>query len=162
VIRPATAADAAAVEAILLGSYPALMAGHYDPELLAALLPLMTKPNPRLLDSGTYHLAELSGEPAGCGGWSMEAPGSQVTQPGIAHIRHFAAKREHSRKGVGRAIYTRCETEARAAGITTIICYASLNGEPFYASLGFKRIGLIEVPIGNHHSFPSVHMARAI
>jgi GNAT superfamily N-acetyltransferase len=138
------------------------MAGSYDRETLAHALPLITGPNPRLLGCGTYYLAELDGEPVGCGGWSREAPGSVAAEPGIGHVRHFAAAGQHSRKGIGRAIFGRCEADARTAGIGTLICYASLNAEPFYASLGFRRVGLIHVAIGKQVTFPSVHMELSL
>ena len=161
-IRCAEPGDAAAVEAVLLSSFPSLLAGSYDPETLAQALPLITRPNPQLLGCGTYYLAELDGEPVGCGGWSRQAPGRTTTEPGIAHVRHFAAAGQHSRKGIGRAIFRRCEADARAAGIRTLICYASLNAEPFYASLGFRRVELIHVPIGKQVTFPSVHMELSL
>jgi GNAT superfamily N-acetyltransferase len=162
VVRAARAGDAAAVAGVLARSFPALMRGAYPPELLARALPLMTRPHPRLLGSGTWFLAELDGEPAGCGGWSLDAPGSRETRPGVAHIRHFATAAEHAGRGVGRAIFARCEAQARPAGVERFECLASLNGEGFYAALGFERVGPVDVPMGPEVLFPSVLMTREI
>lgn len=161
-IRAAHAQDAVAVENVLNSSYPRLMSGTYAADLLARALPKMTRPHPKLLGSGTYLLAEIEKRAVGCGGWSLAAPGSAQTQPGVAHIRHFATATEWIGRGIGRAIYDRCETQARAAGVQLFECYSSLNGEAFYAALGFQRIGITEVPMGPDLSLPSVHMSRVL
>ena len=56
-IRVATPEDREAVTRLLQRSYPALMAGSYEPAVLAAALPLMTQANPALLASGTFVVA---------------------------------------------------------------------------------------------------------
>jgi GNAT superfamily N-acetyltransferase len=161
-LRVATPDDAAAVRHVLVNSYPALMAKAYDPELLARALPRITLPHPKLLAGGTYYLVEADGYAAGCGGWSWWRPGSDEVEPGLAHIRHFATHCDWTGRGVGRALYERCEQDARAAGADRFECYASLNGEGFYAALGFARIGAMEVAMGPGLDFPSILMRRPI
>jgi GNAT superfamily N-acetyltransferase len=161
-IRIATPDDAPLVRAILEDSYPALMATAYPAELLARAMPLITRPHPRLLAGGTYYLAEVDGEIAGCGGWSFWEPGGGAVETGLAHIRHFAVCESWSGRGVGRALYDRCESEARAAGADRFEVQSSLNGEAFYARLGFERIGPIDVPMGPDLVFPSILMRRSI
>ena len=161
-IRVTVPDDAAAVRDVLVDSYPALMEGAYPPELLARALPLITRPHSRLLAGGTYYLAEAEGEAVGCGGWSFWAPGSHAAEPGLAHIRHFAVRSGWSGRGVGRALYECCARDARAAGARDFEAQASLNGELFYAALGFVRIGPIDVPMGPDLAFPSILMRRAI
>ena len=159
-IREALGEDRAAVEDVLRRSFAPLMAQAYDAGLLARALPLMTRAHPRLLGSGTYFLAEADGRAVGCGGWSLTAPGRDRIEPGVAHIRHFATAADFTGRGVGRRLYERCETQARAAGIARFECYSSRNGEGFYASLGFRRIALIGVAMGPDLLFPSIHMKR--
>lgn len=161
-VRAAHLQDAAAVEEVLTCSYPKLMRRAYDPDLLARALPRITRPDLKLLGSGTYMLAEARGQPVGCGGWSLVAPGTTDSQPGIAHIRHFATLPEWAGCGIGRLIYDRCEQQARAAGVQLFECHSSLNGEPFYAALGFHRVCLIDVDMGPDLRFPSVRMLRSI
>ncbi len=162
-VRAATPADAAGVAAVLEASYPRLMAAAYAPELLARALPLMVRPNPALLASGTYYVAEMDyGAVVGCGGWTRERPGCREVEPGLAHIRHFATRAESAGRGVGRAIYRRCEAQALAAGITVFECYASLNAERFYAALGFAAVGRFDVPLGGSLLLPSVVMRRFV
>ena len=161
-VRVAEPGDAEAVARVLRASYPVLMAEAYDPALLARALPSITRPHPGLLRSGTYYLCEADGRAVGCGGWSFAEPDGRATEPGIAHIRHFATDARFAGRGVGRALYLRCETDARAAGAAGFLCYASRNGEGFYAALGFARIAAIDVPMGPDLLFPSILMRRAI
>jgi predicted N-acetyltransferase YhbS len=161
-IRTARAGDLAAIDRVLAASYPALMAGAYERGLLARALPMMTKAQPRLVDSGTYYVAEAGGEIVGCGGWSREAPDAPAREESVAHIRHFAVARDWIGRGIGRALYRCCEERARRDGIRVFECYSSLNGEPFYRALGFTRLAAIEVPMAPGTSLPSVHMRRAI
>ena len=161
-IRTTSPDDAEGVRIVLEDSYPALMAPAYEPGLLARVLPLITRPHPRLLSEGTYYLAEVEGEPVGCGGWSFWDPFSGQEMPQLAHIRHFAVRSGWAGRGVGRALYARCETSARAAGARRFEAQSSLNGEPFYAALGFARIGPIEAPMSEGLTFPSILMRREI
>lgn len=161
-VRNATAADANLIGEVLVASYPALMAGAYDEELLARALPLMTRPHPKLLVSGTYYVAEIEGEPVGCGGWSREEPGSGSLEPGVAHIRHFAVSERFVGRGIGRILYGRCAADARRVGVRRLECYSSLNGEPFYSALGFATVRSIDVRMATDLIFPSIHMRRSI
>lgn len=160
-IRVACPEDEAAVRLVLEDSYPVLMAGAYPSQLLARALPLITRPHPRLLAGGTYYVAEADGEPVGCGGWSFWMP-ERAAEAGLAHIRHFAVRSGWAGRGVGRALYARSELEARAAGARRFECQSSLNGEAFYAALGFARIAPIEVPMAPDLLFPSILMRRDI
>jgi N-acetylglutamate synthase-like GNAT family acetyltransferase len=162
-LRVATSADADAVASVLRPSYSRLMAGAYPPELLARTLPLITRANPQLLGSGSYYLVlARDGRAAGCGGWTPHPPGAREADPRRAHIRHYAVHPDFLRRGVGRMLYARCEADARAAGFAAFEAWASLNGEPFYAALGFRPLGRIETAMPGGIRFPAVRMERAI
>ncbi|MBN1238957.1 MAG: GNAT family N-acetyltransferase [Gammaproteobacteria bacterium] len=162
-VRIAVPEDSAAVTALLQASYPVLMAAAYDEADLAPALDPMTKANERLLRSGTYYVAQAgNGTLLGCGGWTRERPGTSSVEPGVGHLRHFATHPGWARRGVGRAIYRRCEADARAAGIEEFECYASLNAQKFYAALGFDSVRsiVIDFPLGI--SLPAMLMRRPI
>ena len=162
-IRVASPEDSSGVETLLRASYPALMRGSYDAAALEKTLPLMTRANPHLLSSGTYYLAENgAGLAVGCGGWTKGRPGTGEIDTGLAHIRHFGTHPEWTGHGIGRAIFARCETEARAAGVRRFECYSSLNAEAFYAKLGFKQIRRLEIDMGPDMTLPSILMKRDI
>lgn len=162
-VRIATPEDSDSVTALLQASYETLLRGAYDDELLDKVLPAMTRAQPGLLASETYYVAALEQDLfAGCGGWTRERPDDGEISPGIGHIRHFAVHPRCARRGVGRAIYERCRSDAASAGLRKFECYSSLNGEPFYAALGFERLRIIQVPMHNNIGFPSVHMVATI
>ena len=121
----------------------------------------MVRANPALLRCGTYYLAQGPEEAAvGCGGWTFERPGAagEPRDRSLGHIRHFATHPNWLRHGVGRALFARCATEARAAGVRRFECYSSLVGEPFYGALGFVAVESITLDIGPGIAFPSVRM----
>jgi N-acetylglutamate synthase-like GNAT family acetyltransferase len=161
--RVARLDDGLAVDALLQASYPNLMASAYEQALLVPALKLMTKANPSLLASGTYYVAESrAGLVVGCGGWTLERPGTDTVQPKRAHIRHFATHPDWTKRGIGRAIYRLCENAARSAGVISFECYSSLNAEAFYSALGFKSIRTISIDLGPNVVLPAILMYRQI
>ncbi len=162
-IRVAKPSDEAGVTDFLQLSYPVLMGSSYEETLLAVALPLMTRANPGLLESGTYYVAVgEGGRIVGSGGWTRERPGTGEIIEGLAHIRHFAVHPDWTRQGIARAIYDQCEAAARASGFGRFECYSSLNAEGFYAALRFKRIRPVVVPMGEGIEFPAILMERDI
>ena len=162
-IRVATPQDALAVTAVLKASYSVLMPANYDPATLEALLPVITQANPKLLQSGTYYVAETaSHQIVGCGGWTHWRPGNGEVESGLGHIRHFATHPDWIGRSVGRSIYEACEQAAQSAGVKAFECFSSLNAEGFYAALGFETIRRVEVRMGNGQMLPSILMKRSI
>jgi N-acetylglutamate synthase-like GNAT family acetyltransferase len=162
-VRVALANDERLVSELLAASYPDLMATNYEEKVLKVALPRMTQANPALLKSGTFYVAQTQDyRVIGCGGWTFERPGSGEVDPQLAHIRHFATHPEWLRQGVGRAIYSRCEAEAVAAGAREFECFASLNAQEFYGSLGFIAVNQIKVSMGPDVTFPAALMKRPI
>jgi hypothetical protein len=158
-VRVAAPADADAVTTLLVGSYPVLLAERYKPELLALALPLMTEANPRLVTSGPYYVAELAdGQLVGCGGWTVERPGSGEVVPGLAHVRHFGTLQGWTRRGVGRALTMRTFADENIHGVRMMDCYSTLGAETFYRAMGFASIGPIDVMMALGISFPAVLM----
>jgi N-acetylglutamate synthase-like GNAT family acetyltransferase len=162
IVRIATAADDTGVSALLDASYSTLLRGHYENELLAVALPQMTKADPHLLASRTYYVAITADEEfVGCGGWTLEQPGSGEIESGVAHIRHFATHPRWVGKGIGKALLSRCIRDAEKRSIQTLECFSTLNAAHFYGSAGFERIRAIEVPLAQGTKFPAIHMMRA-
>ena len=163
VIRVATPNDAERVRRLLEASYPPLMASAYDERMLAPALKVMTKPNPSLLASGTFYLAESSDHGVvGCGGWTHERPGTTLAEPRLAHIRHFATDPSWTRRGIGRAIFDRCESAARLVGVHAFECYSSLNAERFYSALWFRRVRELTLELTPDVALPCVVMLREL
>ena len=157
-IRIALPRDAVAVTELLLRTYPALMASSYDAELLAGALPVMTRANPELLASGKYYVVEDAGRLVGCGGWSLDQPGSGKIEAGLSHLRHFATDPDMTRRGIGRSIILRCAVDAAKYGTKRFQAFAGLNAEPFYRSLGLERLAVFELAMGPTAKLPAVLM----
>ena len=162
-VRTTSLDDIVAITELLVASYPVLMQAAYHTAILHDALPVMTRANPKLLASGTFYIAEYHcGRVVGCGGWSVEKPGSGAIEDGVAHIRHFGVHPEVAGCGVGRAIMGACIRAAKATGIKRLECYSSLNAEAFYAALGFQSVTSFDVWLGGKIPFPSIAMVREI
>jgi N-acetylglutamate synthase-like GNAT family acetyltransferase len=161
--RVAELADVASVGTLLQRSYPELMGVAYEESVLVPALKLLTRAKPSLLASGRYYVAESrSARVVGCGGWSLERPGTNTVELGMAHIRHFATHPEWTQRGIGRAIFNLCETAARSAGAHILECHSSLNAEGFYAALGFESVRMIQIDLGLNVVLPAILMRRTI
>lgn len=162
-IRIARPEDSDAVSALLLASYPTLLAASYDSGALSRALPLMTRANPILLASGTYYIAEREpGGPVGCGGWTAARPGSGEIIEGEAYIRHLATHPEWVGRGIGTSLLARCFSEARQLGIRKLHCFSTLNAERFYRASGFETVGPFDVRLGPGVTLPGIFMSRAL
>jgi GNAT superfamily N-acetyltransferase len=160
-VRVATLDVAGAVTAVLMASYGELLAMFYNAEALEQALPLISKANPSLLGSGRYYVAEEpSGKVIGCGGWSMERPGSCEVTPGMSHARHFGTTPAWTRQGVASAILTRCIRDSETRGARTMEAYSTLAATGFYKKLGFLIVNTIDLSLRPGITLPSVHMRR--
>ncbi len=157
-IRPSSNSDRGALEALYAKSFGRLLADDYPDALMSrALLHLSRIQGP--LDIGTYYVAEdPRGRMIGAGGWTRKRPGTGEIAPGLAHLRHFAVDPDSTRSGIGRAIFDACLNDAGSE--TTFECYATRTAVPFYAALGFRPIGDIDIPMEADLAFPSIRMIR--
>lgn len=161
-LRVAVPEDAARVSAVLAASYGTLWEGAYPAEALAAVLPVVTRARADLLASGRYFLAMRGDAVAAVGGCSVADPASGVAKPGEGHVRHFATHPDHLRQGGAGLILRRCLDEARAAGVTEMLCLASLPSEGFYAAQGFETLRRVETRIAPELVLASVLMRRRL
>jgi N-acetylglutamate synthase-like GNAT family acetyltransferase len=131
--------------------------------ILARALPLISRANPALLNSGRYFVAH-DGENriVGCGGWSLDRPGTGELEGGLAHVRHFATHPSWVRRGVAKALLLRCIRDADAHGARAIEAFSTLAAVDFYAALGFEVIQETKVELTPGLAFPSVRMRRSI
>lgn len=160
-IRVARPEDSQALGSLLLASYSTLLTDHYDPVLLETALPFVARANPTLLASGTYYLAVAGNGIVGCGGCSMDRPGTGETAAGEAYVRHVATHPDWLGRGIGRSLLARCFADA-GPSVHTLHCFSTLNAEPFYRACGFETVGPMEVPMGPTVKFPAVRMKRTL
>lgn len=157
-VRTATARDLEAVGDVYRASYPTLMKGYYQAEVLDRSLPVITRAQPALLVSGRFFVVPGAERLEAVGGWSPHPPGEAS---GPAHLRHFATRPSAVRRGYGSAILQHTLEAAASAGVSDIMCFSTLNAESFYAGHGFRPLGYREIFLGGV-PFMSVEMSRAL
>ncbi|MDK8185746.1 GNAT family N-acetyltransferase [Sphingomonas sp. UMB7805-LC452B] len=79
-----------------------------------------------------------------------------------ARIRAMYVDPDFARQGPGRAILTRCEAAARAAGFASAEMMATLAGEPLYRACGYTPIESIRsAPVDGVH-VPLIRMGKPL
>jgi GNAT superfamily N-acetyltransferase len=153
IIRLATVADREAIWELIAVSARQLSREHYTNEQIEAAIANVFGVDSDLIEDGTYFVVEIPDALIGCGGWSRrkalfggdhysrKESGYLDSQSEPARIRAFFIHPDHARKGVGRALLSRCETEAKAHGFRALELMSTLPGIAFYESCGFAQIG---------------------
>jgi GNAT superfamily N-acetyltransferase len=163
-LRLARPEDLKAVGDLLARSYPRLLRADYPPSVMVGLVPLIARARPELLASGRYFVVEdAEGRVLGAGGYSLTAPVARGAAaggvvPAVGHIRHVAVDPEATRQGIGRRLMAAVFASAGAEGVRVYDCLSTRTAVPFYASVGFKVVGEVLVPITQGMAFPAVRM----
>ncbi len=151
--------DRDAIQQLIAESARHLSRRHYNDRQIETAIATVFGVDTDLIEDGTYLVAEDSGMLVGCGGWSRRKTlfgGDQYSSrdkgyldPGSepAKIRAFFIHPDHARKGIARAILTRCEDEARTHGFHALELMATLPGIEFYKSCGFSEQGAFDLDL---------------
>lgn len=170
--RIATAADIAALTAIMDKAIADLQRGFLTPEQIRSSRTVMGI-DTQLIEDGTYFVVEENHEIAGCGGWSRRAtlyggdhtPGREPAPLDPAHdparVRAMYTNPDYARRGVGRLILELCERAAAAEGFTSLELMGTLSGEPLYRTYGFEPVERIADDRGGA-PVPLVRMRKSI
>ena len=174
IIRRATMEDREAVTELIAESARLLSREHYNDAQIEAAIATVFGVDTDLIDDGTYFVAEISGVLAGCGGWSRRKTlfgGDQYSSrvagyldpnTDFAKIRAFFIHPDHARKGVARALLTRCEDEARAHGFRGLELMSTLPGVEFYKSCGFSERGTFDLELTGSVKLELVPMQKEL
>lgn len=148
-IRPASADEVPMLESLIARSARGLSRAQYSDAEIEALIEHIFGVDSEVVADGTYFVAEVDGQVAGCGGWSRRrtlfggdrfaARESGLLDPAhdAARIRAFFVDPAFARRGVGAAILAACEQAATNAGFRELALMATLPGVPFYEAAGF-------------------------
>ncbi len=151
-LRLATPADIPALNPLIEDSARVLSEGYYSPRQIDAAIRHVFGVDSRLVEDGTYFVAEIQGAIVGCGGWSRRKTmygGDQrpvgppeYLDPGTeaARIRAFFVAPEAARQGIGRRLLQACAEAAARAGFKRLALMATLPGVPLYSACGFAAI----------------------
>ncbi|TCM16903.1 acetyltransferase (GNAT) family protein [Novosphingobium sp. PhB165] len=172
-IRPATVDDLPQLSTVMDAAIGELQQGFLDPEQIASSRAVMGLDR-QLVEDGTYFVAEIDSEIAGCGGWSRRATlyggdhSAGLREPRLldpaseaARVRAMYTHPGFARRGVGRALLSHCEERARAEGFTTCELMGTRSGEPLYRVAGYEVIERIEDSTGGA-PVPLARMRKAI
>jgi GNAT superfamily N-acetyltransferase len=173
-LRPATRADQGALQQLIARSARELGAQDYKPEQIEGALRGAFGVDTQLIDDGTYFVAELNGQLVGCGGWSRRRTlfggdaraerdaGELDPSVDAAKIRAFFVDPDHARRGIGRALLQRCESEARARGFTRFELMGTLPGVRLYQAFGYQPGEMVRYPVSDGVSIEFVPMRKEL
>jgi GNAT superfamily N-acetyltransferase len=173
-IRPAVPADVPRLRALLEASVRALHVPDYTPAQIEGALASVYDVDSRLIEDGTYLVAETGMPPeiVGCGGWSRHATlyggdnfagrADDLLDPArdAAKIRAFFVDPARARSGIGSLILAACERGADAAGFTRLELGATLPGVPFYERHGYAALDRADTVMPNGETLAVVRMAK--
>jgi N-acetylglutamate synthase-like GNAT family acetyltransferase len=174
IIRKATLSDRDAIQQLIAKSARGLSRADYSETQIEGAIKTVFGVDTNLILDGTYFVADNDGELIGCGGWSRRRTlfgGDQyTTRPAgeldpkteAAKIRAFFIHPEHARKGIARAILTRCETEATAAGFQALELMSTLPGIKLYRACGYEGTERVELDVGNNVTIGLVPMRKQL
>ena len=175
VLRKATLDDRPAIAELIAASARGLGRDDYTEEQIASAIETgVFGVDTQLIADGTYYVAEIDGRMIGCGGWSRRRTlfgGDQHSQREAeeldprhdpAKIRAFFVQPEWARRGIGRAILHRCESDARARGFLSLELMATLPGRKLYEGEGYIAEEEVRYKMddGVHIELVRMHKAR--
>ena len=173
-LRQAVLTDRSKIQNLIAASARGLSRAHYNDSQIEAAVATVFGVDTDLIDDGTYFVAEEAGNFLGCGGWSRRRTlfgGDQfssrdenyldpASEP--AKIRAFFVRPDQARKGIARAILSRCETEAAAHGFRALELMATLPGVDFYAACGYAAQGCYELSLGEDVRLELIPMRKEL
>jgi N-acetylglutamate synthase-like GNAT family acetyltransferase len=174
-LRKATLDDRPAIAELIAASARGLSRDDYTEEQIESAIGTgVFGVDSQLIDDGTYYVAEIAGRMVGCGGWSRRrtlfggdgfaAREAEALDPrrDPAKIRAFFVQPEWARRGIGKAILERCESDARAHGFRSLELMATLPGEKLYRALGFVEDERVEYEMGDGVRIELVRMRKSL
>ena len=174
IIRRADLDDREAIELLIAESARGLSREDYSEQQIESAIRTVFGVDTDLIVDGTYFVAVMSGMLVGCGGWSKRrtlfggdrfaSRDSGELDPKVeaAKIRAFFVHPEYSRKGIGRALLSLCENEARANGFRSIELMATLPGLKLYRACGYEDGERVEYEMGGGASIELVPMRKEL
>jgi GNAT superfamily N-acetyltransferase len=170
-LRRARPDDAAALERLQEAAVRELNRADYTPGQLEAFLDGLGTLDTRLIEDGTYFVAEEAGALVGCGGWTDRAQGcgsasagscaiELSSDPDTATMRGYFVRPDRARRGIARRLMRAAEDDALLRGFDRAQLLATLTGEPLYRRLGYEPVERIQVPVSGATSLSAIYMRK--
>lgn len=165
-LRHARHRDLDAILSLQHASLRQLGASYYDVEAIESLITNFGTMDARLLDDGTYFVAEADGSLAACGGWTMRTPAYYSAETGIRpggpEVRSVYVAPGSARSGHGRFVMAAIEAEIAAAGHSRVSLVAMLGAIPFYRRLGYSGSKPLVVRLPDEMMITGIRMAKRL
>lgn len=173
-IRKAVLDDREAIEELIAESARKLSREDYTERQIEAALKSVFGVDTDLIRDGTYFVAESEGVLIACGGWSKRRTlfggdrfagrDSSALDPGrdAARVRAFFVHPRWARKGIGRAILAKCETEAKACGFRSVELMSTLPGLKLYRADGYVGEERVEYDVADGVKIEFVPMRKEL
>jgi N-acetylglutamate synthase-like GNAT family acetyltransferase len=173
-IRSASLEDIPVLQALIRRSARGLQAPYYSVDQIEGALGTVFGVDTRLIEDGTYFVAQAASLVVGCGGWSRRKTlfgGDRIADrddspldpsADAARIRAIFVDPEWARRGIGSKIMRSCEAAATSSGFLRLELMATLAGEPLFAARGFVAVEHTEVPLPNGAVLPIVRMLKVL
>lgn len=174
IIRKASLDDREAIELLIAESARGLSREDYSARQIESAIRTVFGVDTDLVVDGTYFVADASGTLVGCGGWSKRRTlfggdrfadrdsGELDPSSEAAKIRAFFVHPAYARQGIGRAILSLCESEAKAHGFRSIELMATLPGLKLYRACGYEGGERVEYETGDGATIEFVPMRKEL
>lgn len=153
-IRRAVPADAPAIWAIHARAIRESASSHYAPETVVAWSGRVT-PASYAEPIATRVVLVAEDDDGRLAGFAELDPAAGI-------VRACYVDPDYDRRGVGRALMTAIEDEARAHGRSALLLDASVNAVPFYEALGWRVEARTRHELGRGASLDCAVMAKKI
>ncbi len=172
-LRMATLADIPVLHPLMNAAISELLKPYLNAAEVEASFEIMGM-DTQLITDGTYFVAMLGSDIAGCGGWSRRATlfggdhaagrDAALLNPktDAARVRAMYTSPAFTRRGVGRAILEGCEAAAKTEGFTRVELVATMAGQPLYAACGYHPIEAMTSVTSGGISIPLMRMGKPI
>ena len=173
-LRKATLDDRAEIQQLIADSARGLSRADYSDQQIEAAIATVFGFDSDLVADNTYFVAESSGMIVGCGGWSKRKTlfggdqypardsGNLDPDSEPSRIRAFFVHPKFARQGIGTAILSACESEAKAAGFQSVELMATLPGVKLYQACGYLAGDQIEFELTDAIKLELVPMRKVL
>ena len=174
-LRTARGDDEPTLRELIARSIRKLGAAYYSPAQIEAALRGAFGVDSVLISDGTYFVVVTETDQiVACGGWSRRRTlfGSDARadrdeswldpRTDAARIRAFFVDPAHARRGLGRALLERSETEALAAGFSSCELMGTLPGVRLYEKCGYVPGEAISHPVAEGVTIRFVPMKKRL
>lgn len=173
--RPATLHDLPQIEALIEQSMHVLAGRDYSFEQIESALRYLMGIDPRIINDGTYLVAEVDGKVVGAGGWSMrqalygrgdtarnEDPCLLNPAREPSRLRALFVHPGWARRGIGKMLVHLAEYNARDYGFRAMELVSTLTGRALYEATGYRAIKQVEITLPDGVLFPGISMRKSL